>query len=143
MSEVKCNESAIPGRIEPELYSGEPVFYHVPSGNRRCDGKPWNSRGKQYPVAEPVIEAHSTPAVEVSGILPLGTQLDVEVDESLRANQVRCSAKVYAALKEFLVVRRAVAKDLDEFVDRSIDAMNPKQLKQFSARREQLRKGRG
>jgi len=84
-----------------------------------------------------------TPAIEVSGILPLGTQLDVEVDESLRANQVRCSAEVYAALKEFLVVRRAVAKDLDEFVDRCIDAMNPKQLKQFSARREQLRKERG
>ena len=72
-------------------------------------------------MSNPVsIEQRIPSPVEVSEILPSVLTWMLKWTKSLRANQVRCSAEVYAVLKEFLVVRRAVAKDLDEFVDRSI-----------------------
>jgi hypothetical protein len=43
-----------------------------------------------------------TPAIEVSGGLQGETWLDIEIDETLHSNQVRCSAAVYAALQLYV-----------------------------------------
>ena len=48
-----------------------------------------------------------TPAVEVSGGLPLAIWMEVKIDETLNGNQIRCSAAVYAALTHFMSRRAA------------------------------------
>ena len=92
MSEVKCKNCGRPKSEHNHLLNGD-----------YCANGP----NDFYSVKFEPVTLQPTPAVEVSGGLPLAIWMEVKIDETLNGNQIRCSAAVYAALTHFMSRRAA------------------------------------